>query len=116
VESREESLRAEGTEDPGKIGVEIAEMDRRVRRIVAVRAHLEARPRGEEHRATRGIGVEEVRRKIVRGREGVRNAIPVDFTAATGERAGHVWVEGPEEGAEGVDRGQIGRASCRERV
>jgi hypothetical protein len=110
LSAEKESLGAERAEEPGEAGVDIAELDRRSRRVVAVRAHLETCPRGEEDDTAGRIGVEEVGRKIARGRRGVRDPIPVDLSTAVGEGASHAVV-GSQKGPESIDCGlDISRA------
>jgi hypothetical protein len=48
VQSREKPLGAEGTEELGKDGVDVAKTDRGIRWVNAIGAHLETRPWGEE--------------------------------------------------------------------
>src|SRR5262249_59612657 len=96
IQRGKEALRTEGTEEMGKDGMDVAEPHRGIRRIRVVCAHLESRPRGEENDATRGIGVEEVRRQIVGCREGIRYAVPVDFPASIRKRSADPVV-GPEK-------------------
>jgi len=87
VYSGEKPLGTEGTEELGKLVVDAAKSDRGIRRVHAIGAHPESRPRGEEDRATRRVGVKEVGREIVRVCEGVWHAVPVDLSAAIGECA-----------------------------
>src|SRR5919108_1821785 len=67
VQSREKPLGAEGTEELRKGAMDVAKTDRGVSRVIAIGAHLETRPGGEEDNAPRGIGVKEVGWEIVWG-------------------------------------------------
>src|SRR5262249_21205592 len=72
-------------EDTWEEAFDVAKLNRGVRGVIAVGAHLEARSWGEEDNTTRRIGIKEVGRQIARGREGGWHRVPVDLTPTIGE-------------------------------
>jgi hypothetical protein len=105
VEGREEPLGAERGEIIGISQVDLAELDRRARRVDRVGTHPESRARRAEDDAAGGVDVEIIGREIVRRGEHVGHVVPVDLATAGADRADRVGVEGAEVRPELVDRG-----------
>src|SRR5215813_3919828 len=85
VQGGEEPLGTKGPEDSWEEAFDVAKLNRGVRGVIAVGAHLEARSWGEEDHPTRRIGIKEVGRQRVRGREGGWHRVPVDLPPTIGE-------------------------------
>src|SRR5215470_19339841 len=84
IQGGEELLRTERAKERGIDRVDISKPDRGVCWVYHVGAHLKPCSWCEEHNPARRVFVEEIRRQQVRCGESVWNAVPVDFTVASG--------------------------------
>src|SRR5678815_2019218 len=109
----EQALRREGNERGGVAGIDVAKVERLATGIGRGCADLESRTRRRQHHTAGRIGIEEIRRQIVRRGGPGRNTVPIDFAADAAERSvrasyGAAAEVGTEQIARGRKRRRIG--------